>query len=95
MRYVIKNSAGLLFSGFDVKETKAVTLNGAFVGTESHCLPLFEAARAKDAVKFDTQEDAAAQVANQVKDLKGDLIDHQQLGGPAAFEGCTIQEIQE
>lgn len=85
MRFVIKGSNGAFFTEFEVTESRSVTLKGAHVGFEQDMRPKFEAFMPRHASKFDTAQDAEAQIAN------ADPLH----GGPEAFAGCTVQPIEE
>jgi hypothetical protein len=83
MRYVIKSPAGRYFTGFSVIQSRAITLNGVFVGIENDAVPEFLAAIPSNAIKFDSAVDAQTQIKNDA------VLFH---GGPEAFEGCTVEE---
>jgi hypothetical protein len=80
-RYVVKAASGAYFSGFEVIESRPVTLNGVFVGTENYCEARFKANDTSQAVKFDTEADAVLQITNLQPNH----------GGAEAFAGCVAE----
>lgn len=88
MRFVIRGPDGGYFTEFQPIETKRVTLNGVFVGSETYVQPAFEAFKTRQAAHFATEADALAQIAN---DPKVNPLH----GGPDAFVGCTVQSTED
>lgn len=95
MRYVIKHPTLGYFTEFEVSQTIPILApmemvlhqgsppvpKGAQIGVEHRYAPKFEAFKPGQSVQFDTAEDAQKQIAN---------ADDPNLGGPAAFAGCTV-----
>lgn len=85
MRYVIKNAEGKYFSQFDSVETRKVTLKGVHIGDETTMSPTFKGDVSLGS-RFDTAADAEEQIRN-------DLQAYPLHGGPDAFAGCSVEEI--
>jgi len=85
MRYVIVTTGGEYFTQFEIIETRAITLNDVLIGHEDIRLPKFDALRAPQAAKFDSEQDARDQMANALP----------RHGGPDAFKGCTVVSTED
>jgi hypothetical protein len=84
-RFVIKNADGKFFSHCDVAGTKEIIekdFHGNRTVYDRHLLePKFS--DAASAVKFDVENDAAA------------MMSHEHLKDSAAFDGCTVEIVDE
>lgn len=102
MRYVIKNPVKGYFTEMVMVRSEPILApmdmalhagspsvkEGESIGTRVFYAPVFEAFLPKQAVQFDTQADAEAQIKNLLPDGKPNV----QLGGPEVFVGCTVEE---
>jgi len=102
MRYVIKHSTLGYFTEMVIERSEQILApmdlplhagspaipKGGVIGTSVFYRPAFDAFKPSQAVQFDTEADALAQVSN----LNPDGSPNEQFGGAEAFAGCTVEE---